>query len=611
MENIISVLSDSVANQIAAGEVVQRPASVIKELLENAIDAKATKIKVILKDAGKTLIQVIDNGIGMSPVDARMAFERHATSKIKIANDLFDLHTKGFRGEALASICSIAYVELKTKREKDELGQYIIIEGNRLIKQESCQTGTGSSFTIKNLFYNTPARRHFLKNDNIELKHILDEIERVAIPHYNIEFIVFHNDHELMNLPSATLIERLMRLLSSHYKDKLVAINENIEVVNFHGYVGKPEVALKSKRNQFFFVNNRYIKSPYLNHAIHEAYKGLISDDKHVNYFLFLDVNPKFIDVNIHPSKTEIKFQDEKVIYALLLSTVKRAIGKAEMGIQIDFEPETAFNVHYNKPVKKPQLDYNPSYNPFQTDVTFEKTSIKQNNLKNWETLYEKYNEDSIHNAALTNQTLEVETDESLQTQLNIETEVSSLFQLQLKYIVTPFQNGLYVIDQQRAHEQILFEYYFSSKQPQNTIASQKSLFPTVIELSVSDYELVQSLLHHFLVLGFELEPFGKNTFSLQGTPANLSSVNFNSIIDTLIENYKLNSFDSQFDPFENICKSLAKSTCIGYGKKLTHEEMSLLVNQLFMCQTQLFNPTGKPIIMELSTNTIDKFFKK
>ena len=614
MQNVITLLPDSVANQIAAGEVVQRPASIVKELLENAIDAKASFIKLIVKDAGKTLVQVIDNGMGMNPVDARMAFERHATSKIKIAEDLFKLHTKGFRGEALASIAAVAQVELKTKRNEDVVGQLIEIEGNKFIKQEECQTQTGSSFSVKNLFFNIPARRNFLKDDAVELKHIIDEFERVCLPHPNIHFQFYSNGNEIYNLPATTTIERISGLFNKTLQQKLVTIFEETDVVKIRGYIGKPENAKKRRGDQYFFVNDRFIKSPYLHHAVAEAYRDLISNDSHPAYYLFLEVNPQFIDINIHPTKTEIKFQDEKIIYALLHSSVKRALGKANVAPSLDFNSEMSFEIDYTKKVSQPTVTVNQNYNPFQTNDKSQagyrqpsETHLQKHNKENWQSLYESYtqpNEDGEQDRFELENPIE-------QKQLFTENSFEKKFQIYNKYIVCAHQDGVLVIDQQRAHEQILFEHYKLVKDSNSATACQQILFPITIELTPNDFILIETLKSHFKLLGFEIEAFGKNTVIVQGTPAELGEFNTQEMIESILESYKLNTFDVKMDPFENLCKSMAKSASIKYGKQLEAEEMTMILENLFNCENPLYSPNGKPVIMEMNKIDLEAFFRK
>jgi DNA mismatch repair protein MutL len=614
MQNVITLLPDSVANQIAAGEVVQRPASIVKELLENAIDAKASFIKLIVKDAGKTLVQVIDNGLGMSPIDARMAFERHATSKIKVAEDLFKLHTKGFRGEALASIAAVAQVELKTKRQEDVVGQLIEIEGNKFVKQEECQSQTGSSFSVKNLFFNIPARRNFLKDDSIELKHIIDEFERVALPHPTIHFQFYSNGNEVYNLPPTTTIERISGLFTKTLQQKLVTIQEETDVVKITGYIGKPENAKKRRGDQYFFVNNRFIKSPYLHHAVAEAYRDLISNDSHPAYYLFLDVNPQTIDINIHPTKTEIKFQDEKIIYALLHSSVKRALGKANVAPSLDFNSEMSFEIDYTKQVSQPTVSFNPNYNPFESNVKSAnnykqttETALQKHNKENWQSLYDNYTQSP---ELIDQEKFDIEKPLE-QKQLFSENSFQKKFQIYNRFIVCAHENGVLVVDQQRAHEQILYEHYKSVKDSNSSTACQQILFPITIEVTPNDFILINSLNDYFVVLGFEIEAFGKNTMIVRGTPAELGEFNIQEMIESILESYKLNTFDVKMDPFENLCKSMAKSAAIKYGKSLEEEEMTMILESLFNCENPLYSPSGKPIIMEMSKIDLEAFFKK
>lgn len=611
MSNIISLLPEHVANQIAAGEVVQRPASVVKELLENSIDAGATQIKLIIKDAGKTLIQVIDNGKGMGPFDARLCFERHATSKIKNADDLFNIHTKGFRGEALASIAAVAQVELKTRQKDDLIAQQIEVEGGKLMLQAECQAPVGTSFSVKNLFYNIPARRNFLKEDATELRHIIEEFERVALAHYAIHFILFSNNNELYNLPASGLIQRIMGLFSNQLNQKLVPIEQVTDVVKISGYVGKPETARKKRGSQFFFVNNRFIKSPYLNHAVYEAYRELISGDSHPAYYIFLQVDPKSIDINIHPTKTEIKFIDEKTIYALLHSSVKRALGKANVGPGLDFESEMSINLDAsatNRQLTAPVISVNPNYNPFKTQSTAgfdSESSVHTGNKKNWEVLYEGFK--SIPEEMIDQPVSGFSAEKN-----GLEQEVTSYksFQLANKYIVTSFGNNVILIDQQRAHERILYEHFLATKNHPSG-ATQQVLFPVHIELSTNDFLLVQSLKTEFSLLGFDVEPFGKNNIVINGTPAELGEFNVQQMIESVLESYKLNTLDKKMDMHDNLCRSLAKNTSIKYGKTLDESEIQSIISHLISCSDPLYCPNGKPVMMEVEKEEIEKFFKR
>lgn len=606
-DNSIALLPDHVANQIAAGEVVQRPASVVKELVENAIDAGATHIRLIIKDAGKTLIQLIDNGKGMNPFDARMCFERHATSKISSADDLFTLTTKGFRGEALASIAAIAQVELKTKQESDVVGQHIIIEGGKLITQEECQCPAGTTFIVKNLFYNIPARRNFLKSDQIEQKHIIDELERVAIPHTNIHFILQSNGNEILNLAPGSLMQRVKSLLGSYIQKELVQVNEDTSFVKISGYVTLPEAAIKTKKEQFFFVNNRFVRNPFLNHAIYEAYKELIGFQSHPRYFIFLELNPKHIDINIHPTKTEVKFTDDKTVYMLLLSAIKRALGKANVSGSLDFETEMSMNLDAparDKILTQPKVSYNTGYNPFNSSQPVE-TELQKVNKRHWETMFEGFKNDPQTVSSLPEQ------EQQEAVSLKKEAVDFSVFQLNLKYIVTTFnEHNVMIVDQQRAHERILYEHYLNSKK-ENPVTTQQLLFPEQVEMSANDFTLVKSLLEEFRLLGFDLEIFGKNSVVVNGAPTDMGEINVLQTIDGILETYKLNTIDAKVEKHDNLCRAIAKNTSIKYGKSLETEEMKLLLNHLMRCDNPLYSANGKIVMMEMEYGDIEKFFKK
>lgn len=606
--NTIALLPDHVANQIAAGEVVQRPASVVKELLENAIDAGAKHIQLIIKDAGKTLIQVIDNGKGMNPFDARMCFERHATSKINTADDLFTLTTKGFRGEALASIAAIAQVELKTKQEADVVGQQVIIEGGKINSQEECQTPTGTSFSVKNLFYNIPARRNFLKSDQIEQKHIIDEVERLAIPHTDVHFILQSNGNEILNLPPGNLMQRIKSLLGSYIQKELVQINEDTSFVKINGYVSLPSAAIKTKKEQYFFVNNRYVRNPFLNHAIYEAYKELISFQSHPRYFIFLELDPKHIDINIHPTKTEVKFTDDKTVYMLLISAIKRALGKANVSPSLDFESEMSMNqenVEIGKVYTQPKVSYNTNYNPFHSTASNSgDTALQKANKQNWESMFEGFKADQEMvpaSGAQQQQTLETIKHEAIDF---------NVFQLNFKYIVTAFNQNVMIVDQQRAHERIVYEHYLHSKK-ETGISSQQLLFPEQIEMSANDFSLVKGLLDEFKVLGFDLEIFGKNSIVVNGTPVDMQDFHVAQTIEGIIETYKLNTIDAKVEKHDNLCRAIAKNIGIKYGKVLEVEEMKLLLNHLMACENPLYTANGKVVMMDMEYSDIEKFFKR
>lgn len=607
--NSIALLPDHVANQIAAGEVVQRPASVVKELLENAIDAGATQIKLIIKDGGKSLIQVIDNGKGMNPFDARMCFERHATSKINKADDLFSLTTKGFRGEALASIAAVAQVELKTKMADDVVGQQLTIDGGKFIEQIECQTAVGSNFVVKNLFFNIPARRNFLKNDQIEQKHIIDEIERLAIPHTDIHFTFQSNGNEVLNIPQGNLMHRIKSLVGSYIQKELVQINEDTTFVKIKGYVSLPESAVKTKKEQYFFVNNRFVKNPFLNHAVYEAYKDLIGYQSHPRYFLFLEMDPKNIDINIHPTKTEVKFTDDKSVYMLLLSSIKRALGKANVGPSLDFDSEMSVNLSAqsnSKFITQPKVSYNQNYNPFKaSSSSSQETTLQKVNKQHWETMFEGFKS-----------TTENTIDENENPQQTFLEEVKneainfSFFQLNQKYIVTPYSKNILVVDQQRAHERIVYEHYLNTK-PEEKIASQQLLFPEQMELSANDFSLIKELIAEFKLLGFDFEVFGKNSIVINGTPADLKDFKIIETIEGILETFKLNTIDTKVGKHDNLCRAIAYNTCVKYGKQLEEQEMQLILEHLMKCENPLYTASGKPIMMELNNADIEKFFKK
>jgi DNA mismatch repair protein MutL len=602
-ENSIALLPEHVANQIAAGEVVQRPASVVKELLENAIDAGAGHIRLILKDAGKSLIQVIDDGQGMNPLDARMCFERHATSKISKTEDLFTLSTKGFRGEALASIAAIAQVELKTRQAHDTVAQHIQIEGGKFMGQTECQGPVGSSFTVKNLFYNVTARRNFLKSDTVEQKHILDELERVAIPHTNIHFAVISNGNEILNLPPGNLMQRLKSLLGNYIQKELVPINETTSFVKVTGYVSLPEAATRSKREQYFFVNNRFVRNPFLNHAIYEAYKELISFQAHPKYFIFLELDPKEIDINIHPTKTEVKFTDDKTVYMLLLSSIKRALGKANAAPSLDFETEMSME-NSGKPgagaYSAPKINYNPDYNPFKSTASIE-NPLQKVNRQHWETMFEGFRQDV--------ETLPSPEQKSLDS-LKQESFDFKVFQLNLKYLVTVFNNQLLVVDQQRAHERIVYEHFLKSG-ADHPVATQQLLFPEQMELSANDFQLVKNMSSEFKQLGFDIEVFGKNSVLLNGSPSDIPGNNIKQLMDGILESFKLNTIDAKLEKRENLCRAIAKTSAVKYGKALEQEEMKSLLNHLFACENPLYTAAGKVVMMEIELPEIEKYFKK
>jgi len=615
MSDIISLLPDSVANQIAAGEVVQRPASAVKELLENSIDAGADKIQLIIRDAGKSLIQVIDNGCGMSLTDARLCFERHATSKIKRAEDLFAIRTMGFRGEAMASIAAIAQVELKTRRHEDELGTCIDIEASKVINQEPVATAAGTSISIKNLFYNIPARRNFLKSNSVELKHIVDEFQRLALANPSIFFSFHHDGNEMFHLPSSGLKQRITHVFGSSYNQRLVPVEEETSIINLKGFVGKPEFAKKTRGEQYFFVNKRFIKDPYLNHAVMGAYSELLPQDNYPLYVLFIDIDPSKIDINVHPTKTEIKYQDDRSIYAIVRSAVKRSLGRYNITPTLDFDQETGFNNMISpKPLDEivaPSITFNPSFNPFD-DGKREKlnsgggvskgSSSSQGLVNpNWETLYEISNKAEVSQLHLHKEESEA---------LEIPSE-KLIFQIHNRLIISQIKSGFIVIEQQSAHERVLYER-FIQQLDNHKGASQQSLFPQTVTLSQSDFELLQDLLPHIEGLGFQIRPFGKTTYVVEGVPADIGpGLSETQVLEQLLETYKNYQSVDRLSKRESLARSLARNAAIKSGTLLSKEAMVDLIDQLFACESPNVSLSGKPIIITFTlTELLEKFGK-
>ncbi len=612
MSDIIHLLPDSVANQIAAGEVVQRPASAVKELMENALDAGGSKIKLIVKDAGKTLIQIIDNGCGMSETDARMSFERHATSKIKKADDLYAIRTMGFRGEALASIAAIAQVELKTKRIGDEIGVQIDIEGSEIKRQEAVSCPEGTSISVKNLFYNVPARRNFLKTDSVELRHIIEEFHRVSIPNPEIAFSLHHNTTEIFHLEVGSLKQRLMGLFGNSYNTRLVPVEENTGIVKIKGFVIKPDFAKKTRGEQFFFLNKRFIKNGYLHHAVQSAFEQLLPHDSFASYFLMLDVDPKSIDINIHPTKTEVKFEDEKAIYAFLRSAVKKSLGQFNISPSLDFDQEAHL---YNMPLKpvdgiykQPTIKVDENYNPFKTEKK-EITEKELSNKNNWDKLYSRH----VDNQLAFEIKKEEETQQTINTDWDNELHESNkklTYQLHNKYILTHIKTGFMVIDQQGAHERILYERILEGFKKHKS-ATQQELFPKAIELNTPDFELVKELYSEIQAMGFDISEFGKNTYVIHGVPADTAEFDSVKLLEGLLENYKQNLLDLKSDKKENLARAMARNTAIKSGKALTQEEMHTIIDELFACNMPYSTPNGKPTITTFSSDDLDKRFKK
>ena len=598
MTDIIHLLPDHVANQIAAGEVVQRPASVVKELLENAIDAHATHIKLLVKDAGKILIQVIDNGFGMSPTDARLAFERHATSKINCAEDLFNLHTKGFRGEALASIAAIAHVELKTKTDNQELGTQITIEGSKVMSQEVISNPTGTSIAVKNLFYNIPARRNFLKSNSIETLHIIDEFQRAALAHPDIAFSFYHNDSNVYQLASGNFRQRIVNVFGKKTNEKLVPITEETELVSITGFIAKPEFAKKKRGEQFFFANNRFIKSNYLNHAITSAFEGLLGSGYHPTYFLYLNVPPNQIDINIHPTKTEVKFENEQSIYAIIKSTIKHSLGQYQVAPILDFEQNNSFDLPYdyrNKMVGIPKIEIDANFNPFNDN-------FKQNPpLKNWETLYDTTPIFDGNNAnAQPNENL-------FDDQANSLNQVS--LQIRNTYILGSIKSGLVMINQNLAHQRILYED-FLTKITLEESTSQALIFPLSINLNQQEIQLIKSLISDFESIGFRFEFKSNDDLLIIGIPLTVKESQIQPLLENLLDDLQNQTESSNFSQVDGIAKSMAKNLAIKNGTSLSAKEQESILNNLFSCKEPNISPQGKATFITLSIDDIEKKFK-
>ncbi|MFK7755940.1 MAG: DNA mismatch repair endonuclease MutL [Flavobacteriales bacterium] len=619
MSDIIRLLPDNVANQIAAGEVIQRPASVVKELLENSIDSGASEISVVIKDAGKTLIQVIDNGCGMSETDARMCFERHATSKINTAEELFSIKTKGFRGEALASIAAIAHVELKTKRHEEDLGQKLIVKGTTLETHEPAQTPAGTQFSVKNLFFNVPARRNFLKSDPVELKHIIDEFQRVALAHEDVSFRLTHNDNEIFNLSSGGSKQRIVQVFGNKFNTRLLPVDEETSVVEIKGFIGKPEHARRTRGEQYFFVNDRFIKNHYLNHAVVSAFEGLLSKDVFPSYWLYLKVDSSKIDINIHPTKTEIKFEDEKSIYALLRSAVKRGIGKYNASPSLDFDQEMSINIPVpsaDKPLVVPQVKIDESYNPFNTTPKTTAGSIgtmtsappkttSHSNSNDWKELY-RITQD-LHNSQGSEDSQEgqhaLDVTPATEAQEN-----QPVFQIWGKYLVSSIKSGLIVIDQKRAHERVLYEHYIKAlayAQP----STQQSLFPEDLQLSASDGALVSSLLKPLRDIGFDMQAKTSDVFVINGIPADLAGYDGTKLLESFLEQFKHSMNENDLGQNEKVALSLAKSSGIAYGRKLDPLEMNELIGNLFACEVPYYTASGKPTTHKMTREELEQKF--
>jgi DNA mismatch repair protein MutL len=600
--DIIQLLPEHVANQIAAGEVVQRPASVVKELLENAIDAGADVIKLLVKDAGRTLVQVIDNGKGMSVTDARMSFERHATSKIRKTEDLFHIHTKGFRGEALASIAAVSQVELKTRQKEDEVGTKILIEGSKVLAQEPIATPTGSSIAVKNLFYNIPARRNFLKSDTQEIRHVIDELQRIALSHPEVTFFMYHNDNEVYHLPASNLKKRIVNIFGVKINEKLVPIEEQTDIVKISGFIAKPEFAKKKRGEQFFFVNNRFIRSNYFNHAVRMAFEGLVTGEQHPGFFLFLEVPSQTIDINIHPTKTEIKFDNENDLYAILYATVKHSLGQYNVSPVLDFNRDSVLDLPYQYkdklPHKEPEIRVDRTYNPFQTN---DKYSDFEKKTETWEALYTGLNEFE------TQATPDFQSNEQeLESAMLFEQSDIKTQQLQNKYIVSTIKSGLVFIHQSRAHQRILYEA-FLDKMNSGEVHSQQLLFPLQLHFEKSDILIIKELVEDLMACGFTFETIKEEYLIVNGLPPQLEETQVSSLFEEILESKQENYGKETFNYSEYLARLLAKNAAIKVGQFLHEKAQEELVDNLFNCKEPSMSPDGKPCFTTLTLEEIDK----
>lgn len=623
MADIIQLLPDAIANQIAAGEVIQRPASAVKELLENAIDAGSTEIKLVVRDAGKTLIQVIDNGCGMSDTDARLCYERHATSKIRKIDDLFAIRTKGFRGEAMASIAAVAQVEMRTRLCDEELGTLMRIEGSEIKVQEPCQCPQGTSIAVKNLFFNVPARRNFLKSNPVEMKHIVEEFQRVALAHPGVFFSLHHNDVELFHLKAGNMRQRIVGVLGKSYDQKLVPVEEQVDFVTIRGFVGKPDSAKKTRGDQYFFVNDRFIKNNYLNHAVFTNYQELIPKDHFPFFCLYLDVEPTRIDINVHPTKQEIKFDDERSVYGFVRVAIRHALAKYSVTPTLDFEQEQAFNylqTHGDDSFSKPKggVQTPSSSGNIYTGATIkspgkleQEPARERSNLKNWQQLYGAAirQQDRQGEQIVTIESNFDRHDEEEKRPEEKPNEGSKPYQLHNRYIMSPIRSGFIMLDQQAAHERILYEKYLKAmtSRPQG---SQQLLFPQAIHCTPQDAILMKEILPDINALGFDIQEFGQHDLVIHGMPADLHGGNEQEIIESILEDYKRDMAVEKLNKREGLARSLARKTSIKAGKPLEVQEMEKLIDELFACEQPYVAPGGKATFTTFELAELEKRFE-
>ena len=604
MPDIIQLLPDSIANQIAAGEVVQRPASAVKELLENSIDAGAKNIKLIVKDAGKGLLQVMDDGAGMSETDARMSLERHATSKIRKAEDLFTIRTMGFRGEALASIAAVSQLEMKSRLANKELGTLLVVEASEVKKQELVACEKGTSISVKNLFYNIPARRNFLKSNPVELKHIIDEFQRLALANVDVAFTFFQGDEMIYDLPvtkAGSLSQRIVNLFGKSYQEQLASCQEETEYVKVTGYVGKPEFARKTRGEQFLFVNKRFIRSNYLNHAVMAAFEGLLPENSFPFYVIFIEIDPKHIDVNVHPTKTEIKFDDERAVYAVVRAAVRQSMGAHNLAPSIDFQEDV--NVMTKLGNTSSELNREIYF-----DERFQ-SSLNRSNQQNWEKLFEGEATSKLFQPEVTQASFKTEQDLSFAPDQTSVAE-KTLTQLHDKYILRQVKNGMMIVDQQSAHERILFEKFMEDLKYKSA-ATQQSLFPKAISFPAADFALIMEVEQEIKALGFRFEVFGKNTVLVNGVPANLKFATEKQLFEGLIDQFKHNQSELSLPLQENLARALAKRASVKAGQKLEREEMQELITSLFSCKTPNYSPEGNPTFYIFELSKLENYFNR
>jgi DNA mismatch repair protein MutL len=602
LPDIIQLLPDNIANQIAAGEVIQRPASAVKELLENAVDAGATEIRLVIQDAGKSLIQVADNGRGMSEGDARMAFERHATSKISKIEDLFEIRTMGFRGEALASIAAVAQVEMKTRRPEDNAGTFVEIENSRIVRQEPVASQAGTVISVKNLFFNVPARRNFLKSNASEMRHILDEFIRIALSFPGIFFSLTSNGQEVYHLEKGTIKQRAVQVLGAGSNGKLVSVQERTDYLDIYGFAGKPETARKTRGDQYFFVNNRFIRSNYLNHAVMSAYKEMIPADSFPLYLLFIDLEPSRIDINVHPTKQEIKFEDEKIVYAFVQAAVKHALAQFSITPTLDFDldPEIQKLDAVSKPVSEEKKANVMSSSLYQAFTKQHQAHLiepdRKSELHHWK--------DTAHSGGF-----KVHESEPVANKSRWIEEIP-IIQVQNSFLIATTDNGFYLIHQQAAHERVLYEHYSKTGQGK-TIVAQKSLFPVSLELAASDAAILNELLPDLRDLGYLIEPFGKDSFVIQGIPGDVGHGTEKETIETLLEQFKNFSMDRGYPMREKLIRCLARQRAVRTGTVLTEREMHALASDLFGCDQPNMTPSGTPTCIEFTKEYLEKIFKR